>query len=227
MNARWRGSVGCLLAVAALLISTASVWAKELSALTISGPGIDGEITLDDPEAMRQLEKSGFLDLSLRVRQPAEELGTGYSITLYLILEDGPMPWMAREYYPGAVEHPGYMHLVGASEDLGFQPDEWYRVSPAAEAAFADLMAAHGVVIIASDAAEANAASAEGLDPQPVADGGQAQVLSAPSSTSAEAATATSPLLALGGASLALLAALGIAVWQRRRRASQPVTVGR
>src|SRR3989304_8233127 len=101
MYARWRSAVGCLLAIAGLLIATTTAWAKELGALTISGPGIDGEITIDDPAAMRKLEESGFLDLSRRVRRPAEDLGSGYAMTLHLNLEEGPGPWVAWGDFPG------------------------------------------------------------------------------------------------------------------------------
>src|SRR5690349_4414718 len=48
------------LIIALLVISTSVVFAKELGLLTISGPGIKGEVTFKDPEAMMDLEKSGF-----------------------------------------------------------------------------------------------------------------------------------------------------------------------
>ena len=50
------------LVVALLTVSTSVVFAKELGLLTISGPGIKGEVTLKDPEAMMDLERAGFFD---------------------------------------------------------------------------------------------------------------------------------------------------------------------
>ena len=50
------------LIIALLAISTSVVFAKELGLLTISGPGIKGEVSLNDHDAMMNLEQSGFFD---------------------------------------------------------------------------------------------------------------------------------------------------------------------
>ena len=59
---RWRLQLwyGALL-VAVLVIPTFAVLAKELGSLTITGPGIDGQLVLDDPEfRQKQLIDRGY-----------------------------------------------------------------------------------------------------------------------------------------------------------------------
>jgi hypothetical protein len=62
-----------LLMIALLAIPTFAVFAKELGMLTISGPGIKGELTLNDPKAMMDLEQKGFFD-EATLSQPPKNL---------------------------------------------------------------------------------------------------------------------------------------------------------
>jgi len=62
MNKTKRHILFLILVITLLAIPTFVVFAKELGMLTISGPGIKGELTLNDPKAMLKLEQSGFFD---------------------------------------------------------------------------------------------------------------------------------------------------------------------
>ena len=62
MNRTKRHILSLIMLIALLAIPTLVVFAKELGLLTISGPGIKGELTLNDPEEMMKLEQSGFFD---------------------------------------------------------------------------------------------------------------------------------------------------------------------
>ena len=62
MNKAKKSILFLLPVIALLAIPTFVVFAKELSMLTISGPGIKGELTLNDPKAMMDLEQKGFFD---------------------------------------------------------------------------------------------------------------------------------------------------------------------
>jgi hypothetical protein len=91
MNRTKRSILFLVLVIALLAITTSVVFAKELGLLMISGPGIKGDITLKDPEAMMNLEKSGFFDQTAFVKPP-ENLGEGYNITAHLNLDGKMVP---------------------------------------------------------------------------------------------------------------------------------------
>src|SRR5919197_5609480 len=84
-----------LLVTALLAIPTLVVFAKELGMLTISGPGIKGELTLNDPKAMRNLEQSGFFDEAVLSKLPKDfNLKAGYTITAHLNLDGKVVPFV-------------------------------------------------------------------------------------------------------------------------------------
>lgn len=88
MNRTVRFIMFLLPIVALLLLSTSVVFAKELSLLTISGPGVKGEMALKDAQLMMNLEKSGFFDQTEFVQPPQNlNMEAGYVITAYLNLD--------------------------------------------------------------------------------------------------------------------------------------------
>jgi hypothetical protein len=70
MNRTKRYTLSLILIIALLAISTSVVFAKELGLLTISGPGIKGELTLKDPNDTMKLEQSGFFDQAVLAKPP-------------------------------------------------------------------------------------------------------------------------------------------------------------
>jgi hypothetical protein len=154
-----------LLAVLVLLaIPTALAAAKEIGALTISGPGIKGEFSLTDPKALMKLMNSGFFDSSSFIKAPSD-LGTGYKLTAFLNMDSKVVPFVEMVYYPAAAGGAGYMHYTARLNGDSMQTnpvDQWGRIAPAAETAFADVMAANDIKLqaaVPSVAADASAAT--------------------------------------------------------------------
>src|SRR5687767_10818342 len=114
--------------IVALLIPTALVSAKEMGAMEISGPGINGTLRIDHPDQIGPIEGSGFFDQSAYVRMTDEEiaaLGEGYEITFYIRGgEDGE--YVHREmlvYYPNPNGEEAYAHWIGGgSMELDIVP---------------------------------------------------------------------------------------------------------
>ncbi|HEX2696426.1 MAG TPA: hypothetical protein VHM28_01885, partial [Anaerolineales bacterium] len=86
MNKLQRRFLTILLVGVLLTIPTLAVLAKELGALTITGPGIKGQLTVDDLGGLTKLQQTGFFDTSAKI-QPPEGLGEGYNITASLNLD--------------------------------------------------------------------------------------------------------------------------------------------
>ena len=146
MNKIQRHTLSLALALVLLAIPTI-VLAKELGMLTISGPGIKGEATLNDPKAMVNLEQSGFFDQA-SVAKPPANLGQGYTITAHLNLDGKLVPFIQLVYYPAEEGQPGFMHTIGRLDGESLRTvDEWSKVRPGAETAFRNLMTANGITL--------------------------------------------------------------------------------
>ena len=136
-----------LLVLALLAISTSVVFAKELGLLTISGPGIKGELTLDDHKAMMNLEQSGFFD-DAALAKPPEGLGEGYNITAHLNLDGKMVPFVQMVYYPTAEGQESYVHYTGRLDGKTLRTvDEWHILNPKADGILRDLMTANNVTV--------------------------------------------------------------------------------
>lgn len=152
------------LVLSLLAIPTSVAFAKELGFLTISGPGIKGEITLKDPEAMMDLERSGFFDEAVLSSTP-KGLGEGYQITAHLNLDGKMVPFIQMIYYPTKEGQSAYVHYTGRLEGEALQAvDEWYLLKPAADGALRELLTAHNVRV-QSALIEAPAAVAPAKEP--------------------------------------------------------------
>jgi hypothetical protein len=133
--------------IALLAMSTSVVFAKELGLLIISGPGIKGELSLNDHEAMLDLEQSGFFDQAVLTKMP-KGLGEGYNITAHLNLDGKLVPFVQMVYYPTNEGQSSYMHYTGRLEGETMQPiDEWHILSRSADTALRDLMTANNIVV--------------------------------------------------------------------------------
>lgn len=138
-----------VLLVLALLIPTAVVFAKELGALTITGPGIKGELTLNDPDFMMKLEQSGFFDEAVLSNPPKNlNLEAGYNITAILNLDGKMTPFVQMVYYPTEKGQAGYVHYVGRLEGDSMKTvDEWSLMSRSADDTFRALMTANNITM--------------------------------------------------------------------------------
>jgi len=135
------------LILALLAISTSVVFAKELGLLTISGPGIKGEVSLNDHEAMMNLERSGFFDTAALAKAP-EGLGEGYNITAHLNLDGKLVPFIQMIYYPTNEGQAGYVHYTGRLDGEALRTvDEWHLLNRTADGALRDLMTANNITV--------------------------------------------------------------------------------
>jgi hypothetical protein len=203
------------LIIALLAISTSVAFAKELGLLTISGPGIKGEVSLNDHEAMMNLEQSGFFDQAF-LAQPPKDLGEGYDITAHLNLDGKLVPFIQMVYYPTQEGQSAYIHYTARLEGETLQPvDEWHLLNRKADGALRDLFAANKItvqsaLIKAPGGAEPVKEPVAAAEVQPVA----------PPTTTSPASTQMSyliPALVVG-----VLALVGFALALRRRTVSHP-----
>jgi hypothetical protein len=137
------------LVIALLAIPTFVVFAKELGMLTISGPGIKGELTLKDPKAMMNLEQSGFFDEATLSKPPKNlNLEAGYTVTAHLNLDGKVVPFVRMVYYPTNEGQAGYVHYIGRLEGETLQAvDEWHLMRLDADKAFRGLMTANNITL--------------------------------------------------------------------------------
>jgi hypothetical protein len=133
------------LVIALLAIPTVIVFAKELGTLTVSGPGIKGEMTVTDSKFT--LEQTGFFDQAL-LSDPPKNINrdAGYSITAHLNLDGRIVPYAEMVYYPTQEGQAGYVHYTGRLQGETFRSvDEWHILNRSADAAFRALMTANNV----------------------------------------------------------------------------------
>lgn len=133
--------------LALLAISTTVVFAKELGLLTISGPGIKGEVSLNDRDAMMNLEQSGFFDQAA-LSKPPEGLGEGYNITAHLNLDGKLVPFIQMVYYPTDKGQSAYVQYTARLEGDKLQSvDEWYLLNRKADTALRAVMTANNITV--------------------------------------------------------------------------------
>ena len=150
-----------LLVIALLAVPTLVVFAKELGMLTISGPGIKGEVTLNDSTAMMDLEKSGFFDEATLSSPPKNlNLKAGYTLTAHLNLDGKVVPFVQVVYYPTQEGQAGYLHYIGRLDGQTLKAvDEWHLMRLSADQTLRSLMTDNDVNIqSALEAAPAAAA---------------------------------------------------------------------
>jgi hypothetical protein len=147
MNRTKRHILSLIMLIGLLAMPTLVVFAKELGLLTISGPGIKGELTLKDPNEMMKLEQSGFFDQAVLAKAPVG-LGEGYAITAHLNLDGKVVPFIEMVYYPTEEGQPGYVHYTGRLNGETLQKvDEWNILTRDADTAFRGLMTANNITL--------------------------------------------------------------------------------
>jgi hypothetical protein len=207
-----RHILSLIMLISLLAIPTLVVFAKELGLLTISGPGIKGELTLSDSKDMMNLEQSGFFDQAVLAKPPTG-LGEGYEITAHLNLDGKIVPFVEMVYYPIDEGQPGYVHYTGRLNGETLQKvDEWNILTRASDNAFRSLMTANNVTLqSALIKAPAEVAPAEPAVVEPVV---------APAVPSMSARPPYSILALI--AAILIVAGAGLAM--RRRAISHPST---
>jgi hypothetical protein len=139
--------VSILFAIALLALPIV-VYAKELGLLTISGPGIQSELTLTGPDQWGNLEDSSFFVQENFIEQAPGNLGQGYTLIASLDLDGKITPFVEMEYYPAEKGQPGYFHYTARSDGQALQPiDQWGISSRQADKAFRALMGANNIAV--------------------------------------------------------------------------------
>lgn len=148
MTKKTRRLVSILFAIAMLALPASAVYAKELGVLTISGPGIPGELALDGPDQWGNLEDSGFFAQENFAGQAPENMGQGYTLTAGLNIDGTITPFVIMEYYPAEKGQPGYFHYTHRLDGNTLQPvDDWGISSRQGDTAFRALMSANNIVV--------------------------------------------------------------------------------
>ena len=204
------------LVIALLALSTSVVFAKELGLLTISGPGIKGEVSLNDHEAMMDLEQSGFFDQAF-LSKPPKDLGEGYNITAHLNLDGKLVPFIQMVYYPTNEGQSAYVHYTGRLEGETLQPvDEWHILNRTADGALRNLMTANNIMV---QSALITAPAAV----EPVEEPISAPAVEPVAAPAASPAPIQMPYL-IPALVVSILALMGLALVVRRRTVGHPTT---
>ena len=214
MNRINRSVLFLFLVMALLAFSTSVVFAKELGLLTITGPGIKGEVSLNNHDAMMRLERAGFFEQA-SLAQPPSGLGEGYNITAHLNLDGKLVPFVQMVYYPTKEGQSAYVHYTARLEGEALQPiDEWHLMSRAADSALRAVMAANNIAV--QSALVSAPAAAEPVKEPPAASA--VKPIEAPASS-----PALMPYL-IPALVVSILALTGLALAVRRRAVSHPTT---
>lgn len=203
------------LVIALLAMSTFVVFAKELGLLTISGPGIKGEVSLNDHDAMMNLEQSGFFDQA-SLAKPPQDLGEGYNITAHLNLDGELVPYIQMVYYPTNEGQSAYVHYTARLEGNKLQPiDEWHLLNQKADGALRAVMTANHITV-QSALVKAPEKAPEAVAPvkEPVS-APAAEPAAVPVASPASIQPYMIPILVIG-----FLALMGLALVLRRRTVS-------
>ena len=191
-----------LLLFALLFLPTFAVLAKELGLLTISGPGIKGEMTIDNPSQLQSLWEAGIIDTNGFAKAP-DGLGAGYTISTFMRVENNELiPFIQMVYYPAEPGQAGYVHIIGRLEQGNtLSPaDQWTRMSLSADKALRTVMSAHAVELQAAFVAAPAAAAPAAQAAQPAADPA--------AQSAAQSMPAPSPAVAWGAIALTAIAVL-------------------
>ena len=145
-----RRLVAAMLLLLVLLVATTNlVAAKELGLVVISGPGINGQVTLKDSQVLMKVQQMGFFDSSALTTVP-QNLCRGYHLTGYLDLDGKDVPFVEAMYYPAGEGQVGYMHVVGGFNGETMKTtsvDRWSAVTPQAGEEFRQLAATENLTI--------------------------------------------------------------------------------
>ena len=205
------------LITALLAISTTVVFAKELGLLTISGPGIKGEVSLNDHDAMMNLEQSGFFDQAF-LSKPPDGLGEGYNLTAHLNLDGKLVPYIQMVYYPTNEGQSAYVHYTARLEGETLQSiDEWHLLNRKADGALRAVLTANNITV---QSALVKAPEVVAPANEPVAEPAAVEPVTAPAVSPAPVEI---PYL-IPALVMSILALMGLGLILRRRTVSHPTT---
>ena len=116
--------------VIALLAIPALVFAKGIGSLTVTGPGIKGELTINDPRRMEELEKAGFFELAILSKPPTGlNMDAGYLLTVSMFIDDDYVPFVEMVYYPTQEGQPSVQGQSLTSSKAPLMSSSWISKS--------------------------------------------------------------------------------------------------
>lgn len=146
-----------LLTLVLVAIPTLVALAKEIGSLSITGPGIEGEITFDSREDINRLMDAGLIDTTNFMKAPTQELGTPYTLTVTLNMDGRTLPFMRMDYYPMEAGQAGYLHYTGRLDGESLRTvDEWAVMPLKADDLLRVLLSKRGVELQAAVLAQAD-----------------------------------------------------------------------
>lgn len=141
MRHHWRtvarfGGMFSLLLILGGLVPEAIAAGGQVTAVTISGPGLPKPITVTDPLALPALGIATLMDPMQPIAAPAT-LGVGYDV------QRGAVD--RARYYPGLNQAVSYVHYIGLVNGASAYDDHWYRVSPIGDETMRRILAQQGI----------------------------------------------------------------------------------
>lgn len=135
--------VGTLLA---LTTATALAWPETPpDKVTISGPGLKGEVEVTDQEILAALSLGAIEDFKQgSIAEP--KVGQGYQITRYFY--DASFDFGRLRYYPNATSEPGYIFFEDGPDLDGDQSQyhsKWFYATPQGDRAMKSVLTGLGI----------------------------------------------------------------------------------
>jgi hypothetical protein len=150
MNRRLSHVLLCTIIVATSLLALPHrVNAKGPAArITITGPGLTGEVVIEDRATLDTLSMAALEDFLAPLTDIPENLGPGYELTRFYQDDNGSyIPFDRVMYYPDRSGQGGYVLYEGIVNGWSGNDGRWFPARPASDVVMRRVLADHGVVL--------------------------------------------------------------------------------
>jgi sugar lactone lactonase YvrE len=115
--------------------------------ITITGPGLAGELVIEDRATLDALSMGGLENFRLTLHEIPANPGPGYELTRYYKDGDRFWPFDRVRYYPDLSGTKGYVFFIGIVNGSSDYDGKWFAASPPADRILRQTLAANGVVL--------------------------------------------------------------------------------
>jgi hypothetical protein len=116
--------------------------------ITIIGPGLNGEVVIQDRATLDALSMAALEDFLAPVPDIPESLGFGYELTRFYKVDDNRyIPFDRATYYPDRSGQGGYVLYQGIVNGSSGYDGRWFAAHPASDAVMRRVLADNGVVL--------------------------------------------------------------------------------
>ncbi|HMS00627.1 MAG TPA: hypothetical protein PKK96_03360 [Anaerolineales bacterium] len=123
--------ISWIVAILLVLIPSISALAKgDFTYITVSGPGITGDLTISNPTLTQNF--FAFGDFSKGAVDAPADPGEGYRIIRSYVVDSKEAPFDSLQYYP----YTGYVYYNGLGEGSSEYDKKWFIADPAAKEPF-------------------------------------------------------------------------------------------